>query len=103
MSETDNQLTVLLTVVYDSGMDERVTQVLDDLGVSGWTKMFGGHGFGGRGRKEDSPIWPGTVNMLSLVLEEAKAEQIAACLRALPESYRRNPGLTMWIQRVEQR
>jgi hypothetical protein len=91
---------VLLTVVYDSGMDARLTETLDELGVSGWTKLFDGHGRGGVGRKENTPVWPGTVNMLYIVLAESDVERVVSSLRALQQSYRRNPGLTIWTQPV---
>ncbi len=92
--------TVLLTVVYDSGMEMRVTETLEELGVPGWTKVFGGHGFGGRGYKLDTPIWPGTVNLLTLALPEAEAETVIARMRTLQQSYRRNPGMTIWTQPI---
>jgi hypothetical protein len=94
----DDRQQILLTVVYDSGMDERVTETLTDLDVPGWTKMFSGHGFGGAGRKEGSPVFPGTVNVLYLALDAPDVERVAAALRALQQSYRRNPGLTIWTQ-----
>jgi hypothetical protein len=89
---------LLLTVVYDSGMDDRVSETLDRLRVAGWTKLFGGHGFGGSGYKQDSPVWPGTVNVLLLVLSPQEAARVETGLRELQGSYRRNPGLTMWTQ-----
>ena len=49
---------VLLTVVYDSGMEERVTATLDRLKVAGWTKLFGGHGFGGTGHQVRDCLHP---------------------------------------------
>src|SRR5262245_30781689 len=97
--ETD----ILLTVIYDSGMDERLTEVLDSLSLDGWTKTFGGHGFGGAGRKEDTPIWPGTVNTLLIVLPETHLETALSALRALKSSYRRNPGMTLWTHPVTRR
>ena len=92
--------TVLLTIVYDSGMDARVTETLEEIGVPGWTKVFGAHGFGGTGPKLDTPVWPGTVNLLYLALEEAQAEEVVRRLRALQATYRRKPGLTLWTQPV---
>jgi hypothetical protein len=107
MTEHDTQLTempptahVLLTVVYDSGMDERMTALIEDLHLDGWTKMFAGHGFGGKGRKQDTPVWPGTVNMFLIVLEESDLERVVTAIRALESSYRRNPGVTLWTQPV---
>jgi hypothetical protein len=86
--------------VYDSGMDERVMEVLAEQGVSGWTKWFGGQGGGATGLKLDTPIWPGTVNLLQIVLDESAIEPLTLSLRALQNSYRRNPGLMMWTQSV---
>lgn len=95
------EATILLTVIYDSGMDERLTEALDELGVAGWTRTFGAHGRGGVGRKEDSPIWPGTVNTLLIALPETRVAAVAEALRALQRTYRRNPGLTLWTQPIE--
>ena len=91
---------VLLTLVYDSGMDERIEEKLSALCLSGWTKMFGGHGMGGMGRKEDTPVWPGTVNMLLIALPETDAETVIAEIRTLQRSYLRNPGITIWTQAI---
>ena len=91
---------ILLTVAYDSGIDERVTETLNTLGVPGWTKTFGAHGCGGVGRKLDNPIWPGSVNVLFIVLPAADVERVAAALRELKRSFRRNPGLMMWTHEV---
>lgn len=88
----------LLTIAYDSGMDERLTEVLDTLELEGWTKTFGAHGFGGTGRKEDTPVWPGTVNIVTILLAETAVEQVVAAIRALQATYRRNPGITIWSQ-----
>ncbi len=94
--------TVLLTVAYDSGMDERIMETLQELGVTGWTKTFDAHGSGGAGYKLNSPVFPGMVCVLSLVLPEGQAERIAAALRGLQQTYRRNPGLTMWTTPARQ-
>jgi hypothetical protein len=94
--ESGDPPTVLLTIAYDSGMDERIMETLQEIGVTGWTKTFDAHGVGGAGPKLNSPVFPGSVNLLYLVLPEAEASRVAAALRALQGTYRRNPGLTMW-------
>lgn len=94
--ENEETPTVLLTIAYDSGMDERVMETLEAQGAVGWTKTFDAHGSGGAGPKLNSPIFPGSVIVLSLVLPEEAAQNLAAALRALQQTYRRNPGLTMW-------
>jgi hypothetical protein len=91
----------LLTIVYDSGMDDRVMEVLKTEGVLGWTKTFGGHGYGGQGLKIDTPVWPGNVNTLQLLLGVEEANAIAQALHNLKTTYRKNPGLTLWVQAVQ--
>ena len=94
--ETGEMPTVLLTIAYDSGMDERIMEALQEIGVTGWTKVFDAHGSGGAGPKLNSPIFPGSINLLSLLLPEAEVQRVAKALRTLQGTYRRNPGLTMW-------
>lgn len=88
--------TVLLTIAYDSGMDERIMETLQGLGVTGWTKIFDAHGAGGAGAKLNSPVFPGSITLLSLLLPEADVQPVAEALRAMKRTYRRNPGMTMW-------
>jgi hypothetical protein len=92
---------VLLTVIYDSGLDERIQVILAELNVEGWTRIEGAHGYGGTGYRLDTPVWPGTNNLLLLALPGPKATMIAAELRTLQASYRRKPGITMWIQPIQ--
>ncbi len=87
---------MLLTLVYDSGMDERLTATLTDLNVSGWTKSFTAHGYGGGGYKLDSAAFPGTLNTLEILCSESEAGQLAAAVRGLQDGYRRKPGITIW-------
>ena len=88
--------TVLLTIAYDSGMDERIMETLQEIGVTGWTKTAEAHGCGGAGPKLNSPIFPGSVFLLYLLSSEPEAHRVAQALHALKQTYRRNPGLTMW-------
>jgi len=88
--------TVLLTIAYDSGMDERIMETLQEIGVTGWTKTAEAHGCGGAGPKLNSPVFPGSVLLLYLLLPEAETLRVAEALRALQQTYRRNPGLTIW-------
>ena len=57
-SASDGISTVLLTVAYDSGMDERVMETLAERGVAGWTKTFDAHGVGGAGRQTQLARFP---------------------------------------------
>ncbi len=94
--ESGDMPMVLLTIAYDSGMDERIMETLQEIEVTGWTKTFDAHGCGGAGPKLNSPVFPGSVHLLSLVLPEAEAHRVSSALRALKATYRRNPGMTLW-------
>jgi hypothetical protein len=100
--ETESPDRVLLTVIYDSGLDERIQALITDLNVEGWTRLEGAHGYGGTGYKLDTPVWPGTNHLLLLALTRVKASEVAAALRTLQASYRRKPGITLWIQPIQQ-
>lgn len=87
----------LLMIVYDSGIEEDMTQLLDELNLSGWTKTFGAHGHGGTGTKLGDPIWPGTNNVLYIALPGEEVARVLAALTELQSTYRRKPGITPFV------
>lgn len=91
---------MLLTVIYDSGIDESVMALVAEAGLPGWTKIDGVHGYGGTGYRLDTPIWPGLNTVLLLALTEAQAVDLARQLRELQSAYRRKPGITLLLQPV---
>jgi hypothetical protein len=91
----------LLTLIYDSAIDETMMELMGELGVQGYTKIFDSQGLGGRGRKENTPVWPGTNHLLLIAAPEAEARRIVAAVRRLQETYRLRPGITMLLQDVE--
>ncbi len=88
--------TKLLIIVYDAGIDEAVTETIENLELPGYTKVFGAHGVGGTGRKFGNPIWPGTNNLLYIAVSPEQAEQVRRALRDLQGNYRLKPGITLW-------
>ncbi|MBW3623491.1 MAG: hypothetical protein KY468_08785 [Armatimonadetes bacterium] len=91
----------LLIVVYDQGVDETLMERLGAMGVTHWTKTFNAHGEGDSGRKLGDAIWPGMNNLLYLQLEDDRVAEVAAAIRDLQESYRLQPGITIWSLPVE--
>lgn len=86
----------MLIIVYDAGIDEAVTEIIENLGLPGYTKVFGAHGVGGTGRKFGNPIWPGVNNLLYIAVAPEQAEQVRRALRDLQGNYRLKPGITLW-------
>jgi hypothetical protein len=91
----------LLTIIYDSAIDETMMELLGELGVQNYTKTFDSHGRGGRGLKENTPVWPGTNHLLLIATPEAETRRIASAVRRLQGTFRLRPGVTMLLSDVE--
>ena len=91
----------LVIVIYDGGVEESVNEVVEELKLSGYTKLFGAHGFGGRGPKLGDVIWPGTNNVLYVALEEGEIPPLVERLRKLQAEFRLKPGITILSMPVE--
>lgn len=92
----------LLTLIYDSSIEASMTELLDALEVQGMTKFVDIYGRGGRGPKMNTPVFPGTNNMLLIVLPPEEVPRIHRAVRRLQHSYRLKPGITMLLQDVEE-
>lgn len=90
----------LLTVIYDSAIDETMMELLGELGVRNYTKIFDSYGLGGRGLKENTPVWPGTNHLLLIAAPEAELGRIASAVRRLQSTFHLRPGITMLLQDV---
>lgn len=91
----------LLTVIYDSGVDEAIMEQVEEMGIQGWTRFFEAHGSGGAGLKRGDQIFPGTNNILLLVLPDEDVAEVWRRLRGLQASFRLKPGITILSQPVE--
>jgi hypothetical protein len=91
----------LLTIIYDSGIDESLTELLDALAVPGWTKLYGAHGDGGRGKRFNNPVHPGDNNLLLVALPESQVDRVVGAIHRLQAGYRLKPGITIMVQPVE--
>ncbi|HEY3281135.1 MAG TPA: hypothetical protein VGN26_02580 [Armatimonadota bacterium] len=91
----------LVTMVYDSGVDELVCERVDALGLPGYTKLFGAHGIGGQGKKSGDQVWPGENNVLLMAMEDDLVEPLRHLMRSLQEGFRLKPGITIMVSPVE--
>ena len=92
----------LLVVIYDSGIEESIDEVLEELNLPGYTKLFDAHGFGGQGLKLGSVTWSGTNNVLYCALPEDRIPPLVERLRKLQAEFRLKPGITILSVPVEQ-
>ncbi len=91
----------LVVVVYEAGVDDSVTDLLRRLELPGWTKLEGAVGFGRKGLRLGTAIWPGTNHLLLLVLEEPQVTRLLEALEALKREYLRPPAVFAFVQPVE--
>ena len=84
-----------LIIIYDSGIDADVTEVLDQPPITGWTKLFDAHGVGGTGRKANDPAWPGLNNVALIALPEEAVQEVKERLRAIQALFTKKPGITI--------
>jgi hypothetical protein len=91
----------LVLVVYEAGMDDSVTELLRELELPGWTKLEGAVGFGRKGLRLGTPIWPGTNHVLFAALEDGQVPGFLRALEKLKEGYLRPPALQTFVLPVE--
>jgi hypothetical protein len=70
----------LLFIICEASVDHRVIDVLNHLGVPGYTRFTGANGNGKRGRREGTAVWPGLNSLLMACLP---ADQVPPVLEAL--------------------
>ncbi len=92
----------LVVIIYDSGIDESLMDLLQELRVPGYTKVFDAHGEGGRGKKFNSPVFPGTNNVLYVALPDEQVAPTAQRVRALQSSFRLKPGISIYVMPMEE-
>jgi len=91
----------LLTIIYDSGVDESMLQLLEGLEVPGYTRITDLQGFGGQGPKQMSPVFPGGNNLLYVALPDEEVERVRHAIRRFQSSFRLKPGITLLCQDIE--
>jgi len=91
----------LAVVIYEAGIDDSMMDLLRRLGLPGWTKLEGATGFGHKGPREGSPIWPGTNHVLFLVLDEPTLLAFLDALELLKGEYLRPPAVFAFVVPVE--
>lgn len=92
----------LLTIIYDSGIEGSMSELLDALEVKGLTRIYDVYGRGGRGPKMNTPVFPGSNNLVYTAVSEEDAARIQRAIRRLQGSFRLKPGVTILSQDVEE-
>lgn len=68
-------------IIYYGPNRRRISQLLDENRVTGYTDCGTVHGAGATGRHEGTRAWPGSSELIFTVVEETKLEELLAALR----------------------
>lgn len=84
----------MLVMVCETPLAERLTAVLDELEVVGYTRFSGVSGIGATGRHEGTAVWPGTNTIiLTFVTDERLVERILERNQdVIADHYKKRPG-----------
>lgn len=86
----------MVYLIYNSGIDDDINDILQRLNITGYTKILVAHGSGGTGRKLGTAIWPGANNVLLMVMPEKQIEPLVAAVRQLKNTFSKNPGISLF-------
>jgi hypothetical protein len=85
----------LFLILYPDSCEEEVVQILDSVGVPGFTETRKVTGRGQRGRHFDNSIWPGADGMIYVVVNSSQRGALASALRDYSRSLEaRSRGLS---------
>jgi hypothetical protein len=104
---TDDAATqTMYVIVYPDSCKEEVVEILDSLGVPGYTETQKVVGRGQRGRHFDNAIWPGADGMIYVVVDPTQGQALAMALteynRSLEMRSRGLSGLHVFTWNCEQ-
>ena len=91
---TDRPVPTMYMIVYPEALRDGVIELLDQVGVPGYTETEKVIGRGSRGRHFDTPVWPGADGMIYALVGPELSEQLAAALTSFGQAVeRRSKGV----------
>ena len=84
----------MFLILYPDYLKDEVVEVLDNIGVPGFTETEKVVGRGPRGQHFGTQIWPGADGMIYTVVDPQQAQAVASALTALSSGVeQRSKGL----------
>ena len=75
-----------LLIICATGADEQAIALLEEAGVSGYTKFSGASGRGETGRHEGTQVWPGQNTLILSAVPESLVPEVVQRLKGLHNS-----------------
>lgn len=79
-----------IRIIYDSGIEERVDNLLLDRGLKRYIKVPNIHGvWGDKMKHMNTHVWPGTDSVIMLIVETEMAEKLSADFKNLKQELKK--------------
>jgi hypothetical protein len=92
-----DQAQKVMFIVVDTGMEAEVLEILQDQGLTHYTKWEDCKGSGETGIREGNPIWPGLNSVFMVVMKPGQVEPLRAMLHARRDTFTVTPGLKLIV------
>jgi len=91
----------MIMITYNEAMDDEVTELLDQNGMSGHTKFKGVFGKGKTsGTHEGNDTWPGLNNVVYVAADDDTAKKLMQDIRILREHLKQE-GIKAFVLPIE--
>ncbi len=83
----------VVMALFDSELRDEMFVLLELSGIKNYTHFVGLHGSSNTGKKEGSVAWPGTNEILLLILSTSESNQFQQAVRDFKSRRAKSPGL----------
>ncbi len=89
---------VFLMMICETLFAQRMSELLDELSVPGYTRFGGVSGVGETGRHEGTAIWPGSNTIIFVALPDPDLadEIMRRAERIIADEYQKRPGFAVF-------
>ena len=91
----------LLMIICEANIEDRVLHELINIGCPGYTRFTGAIGYGERGRREGTAVWPGMNAMVLSAVPEEREQEVLDMLQSLKKE--RSSGVAMKVFSLDAR
>ncbi len=92
----------MIQLIFDSGLDQQILQILKNLNIQGYTKIANVKGAGTSGFKFGNSVGPGENNMIITVIEEKQVARLKSQITVFKKNLMEKQGLKLFILPVEE-
>ena len=92
----------MIYLIFDSGLDNQILQILKNLNITGYTKLTNVKGSGTSGLKFGNAVGPGENNVIITVIEEKQVIRLKTQIQTFKRNLMEKQGIKLFIIPVEE-